>query len=162
MYESVYIFDGLFWFFIRIVSKFQRLLQDVRLKALSLVFFWSVHGMVMIFLEHVHKKHFLVISEIYREGRRGRGGTEGEQHDLHFLILFPCIGVAWTLFSYCWLVFSTCCGSACLKSMKLVDFWNQFLTFWPSNLKWIQIGEKEYCRPLALVVNSNYKKQDWK
>ena len=37
MYESVYIFDGLFRFFIRIVSKFQRLLQDVRLKALSLV-----------------------------------------------------------------------------------------------------------------------------
>ena len=37
MYESVCIFDRLFGFFIRIVSKFQRLLQDVRLKALSLV-----------------------------------------------------------------------------------------------------------------------------
>ena len=39
MYEYVCIFNRSFWFFIRIVSKFQRLLQDVRLKALSLVYF---------------------------------------------------------------------------------------------------------------------------
>ena len=82
MYESAYIFDRLFWFFIRIASKYQRLLQDVRLKALSLVIIQINWGYTNISLFSIDNFVLIQTSVHINAPTRNPGGRKRLYFDL--------------------------------------------------------------------------------